>query len=113
MVISKRALRLSRSGVARVRVACPAAARGNCTGVLRLVSGNRRLGSRRFSIAAGRTEAVNVKFTNAARRSLRTRKSMRVQVIADAKDGAGGRVSNTARITVRPVSAKAPSSRPR
>ena len=111
--ISNRALRLSRAGLAAIRLACPSTARSSCRGAIRLVSGRRRIGARTFTLDAGRSAFVRVKWNRAAIRELRRRKSMRVQVTVDATDAGGVRGTNTRRITVRPHSAKAPSSRPR
>jgi hypothetical protein len=110
--VSGKALRLSRAGYAAIRLTCPRAANATCAGVVRLMSGKRKLGARRFTIRAGRSATVRVKFSKAARRTLRRAKSMRVQVMVDARAGST-RVSSTRRITVRPASSKLPSNRPR
>jgi hypothetical protein len=106
VVISARALRLSRTGFARIRVGCPAVAQGSCRGSVTLRSNKRRLGRRKFNLAPGKRAGVRVKFSKAARKVLRTHKSLRVQVIVSATDDSGARLSNTQRITVRPYSAK-------
>ena len=113
--ISSRAIRLSRRGVATIVVGCPADARGDCRNArIRLVSGTRKIGtSRAFGVRRGQQVKVKVKWSKAAQRVLRKRKSMRVQITGDAFDDRNVRGTNTRRITVRPYSAKAPSSRPR
>jgi hypothetical protein len=110
--ISNKALRLSRTGYAGIRVRCPSAAKASCRGVVRLTSGKRKLGARRFTIKPGKTATVRVKLSKVAQRILRRSKSMRVQVTVDAKAG-NNRVSSSRRITLRPASSKLPSNRPR
>ena len=101
--------------MATIVVGCPADARGDCRNArIRLVSGTRKIGtSRAFSVRRGQQAKVKVKWNKAAQRVLRKRKSMRVQITGDAFDDRNVRGTNTRRITVRPSSAKAPSSRPR
>jgi hypothetical protein len=86
-------------------VVCPSAAKAECKGVIRLQSGKRRLGSRSFAVAPGQGRKREREVHERRPRSLRRHKSLRVQIIVDATAG-GERASSTARITVRPASAR-------
>jgi hypothetical protein len=90
--IAKQKVKVSRKGVAKVRVKCPAAASGSCTGKLKVTAKLRKrvtIGSKAFSIPAGKTAAVSVKLSKAAR--ARVRKNGRLNAIATgtAKDANG------------------------
>jgi Ca2+-binding RTX toxin-like protein len=78
-------VRLTRRGVARLRVVCPADVGQACSGALlirRKIAGRvRTVGSHRFSIAAGRRGLVRVRVSRALRQRL-TDAGMRVRVVA-------------------------------
>ena len=89
-----------RDGRLGVRVTCGAGL-GRCRGTLSLKTGRLRLGSRSFSIADGRRATVRVALTKAARRALRTRRSIRVVATAKAKSAAGVSAVATSRFSAR------------
>jgi Ca2+-binding RTX toxin-like protein len=97
---------LTRRGVARLRVVCPADAGEACSGTLRMrrkVAGRMRtIGTHRFSIAAGRRGVVRVHVSRAARERLGGA-GMRVRVIARTASAASA--GSSARI-VRIIPAK-------
>ena len=111
VAISASAVRVTKTGVANIRIGCPATAAGACTGTLRLQTATRvrpaqarrilQLGRRSFRIAAGRQAFVGVKLTKAARRLLRRDKRIRVKAIANVSDANGA-----SRITQRLLSLK-------
>ena len=82
-------VRLTRRGVARLRVACAATTSGGCEGTLRLrrkIGGKvRTIGSRRFSIATGRRALVRVRVDRAVRLRL-TEAGLRVRAVARTAD---------------------------
>jgi hypothetical protein len=99
MRLAARAVRLSRRGVARLRVRCLAGEQGDpCSGRLtlrsaRAVSAGRRrrikLGSRRFQIAAGGAGVVRVKLSRRHRRLVGSRGRLRVRATVEARDQLG------------------------
>jgi Ca2+-binding RTX toxin-like protein len=97
-------LRLDRPGYASLRVSCPVTANLRCSGTLSLTRTRRgrasTLGSRRFSIAVGRTATVSVRVTRALRRALR-RKSIRVRAIANARDAVSASRTSQRTVTLR------------
>lgn len=100
--ISRRAVTLTRRGVAPVVLTCPGdEVSGPCQGRLTLrtvrklerpgsaVAKRIRLGSRRFSIPAGRTAKVRIKLSKANRRLVTARRRVRVGAVAAVHDQAG------------------------
>jgi hypothetical protein len=84
LVISGRKVRLTKRGVARIRVLCPRASDG-CTGVLVLRSSKRvKLGSKRFALKPGQRAVLGVRTNRTARSALARRRSMRVVANAGA-----------------------------
>ena len=106
--ISRHVVTLTRRGVARVALTCPGdEVSGPCQGRLTLRTVRRferpgsgarkriRLGSRRFSIPAGRTVKVRIKLSKANRRLVTALRRVRVGAVATVHDQAGN--SRTAR----------------
>jgi pimeloyl-ACP methyl ester carboxylesterase len=101
--ISSRRVRLTRHGVARVRVACVGPRGSTCRGRLRLVTVargrrvnepkgvRRRLGTRAFSIRAGHSRVVRVRLGRRAFRLVRRKRHLRVRAVALARTRAGTR----------------------
>jgi hypothetical protein len=83
--IGPRRVRLSRKGVATFKLACPRAAAAPCTGTLKLQRKIRKryrtIGSKRFSIAPGKSKKVRVKVTRSARRLVAKKRKLRVRGI--------------------------------
>jgi Ca2+-binding RTX toxin-like protein len=79
-------VRLTRHGIARLRVVCPADAAQGCTGTLRMrrrVAGRlRTVGSHRYAVAAGRRAVVRVRVKRSVRRRIAPT-GMRVRVAPD------------------------------
>jgi hypothetical protein len=82
LTLSRKTVRMSKSGVVPVRASCAAAAKAPCSGVLQLHSGKRKLGQAKFSIRAGRTGIVKVKLGKASRKFVKRRKSVIVTASA-------------------------------
>lgn len=111
--ISRRAVRLSRSGVVGVRLACPRSLSSPCAARLRLrtarrfrVGGRRRrvaLGARSYRIAPGRTKIVQVRLSARNQRLVRHLKRVRVS----ARSVEAGRFGP--KTTITPFPLKAPS----
>jgi PKD domain len=112
--ISRRAVRLTRRGVAAVALRCPAdEVSGPCQGRLTLrtvrklerprsaVAKRIRLGSRRFSIPAGRRVKVRIKLSKANRRLVTARRRLRVGALAAVHDQAGNSRSAKSRFKLR------------
>ena len=111
VTISASAVRITKTGVANIRIGCPATAAGACTGTLALQTATKvrpaqarkilKLGSRSFRIAAGRQAFVGVKLTKAALRLLKRDKRIRAKALANVRDANGA-----SRITQRLLSLK-------
>ncbi len=91
--IARQRGRLSRKGVASVRVGCPAASGVSCSGTLQLTRGThgRALGTSSFVIAPGAHKTVRVKVSRKARRHLirAARRPHGVKVLVLAQTAAG------------------------
>ena len=100
--ISRRTVKLTRSGYALVRVYCLKRATAPCNGVLKLRTQKRyrskgrkrlqfvKLGEKAFSVAPGRAKVVRVKVTPAAREFVRRRRAgVKVIAFAVAREGRG------------------------
>ena len=111
--ISRRTVRLTRTGYARVRVYCPRTAKAPCTGILKLrtvkrdrtKSGQKRrfvkLGSAAFAVSPGRIGVVKVKVNRAARRLIaRRRGGVAVLASVVARDLQGNAIAVNRRIRV-------------
>jgi hypothetical protein len=110
--IARRTVRLTRRGYLARRLTCPSAEPAGCReGVLRLASAARvnvavrrivRLGSKRFSIAAGRSTVVRIRFSRRNRALVRRLGRLRVRARASAIDQAGNRRTTVATFVVLP-----------
>jgi hypothetical protein len=112
--ISRRLVTLTRKGVARVALTCPGdEVSGPCQGRLTLRTVRRlerpggavakriRLGSRRFSIQAGRTVKVRIKLSKANRRLVAALRRVRLAAAASVHDQAGNSRTATSRFKLR------------
>lgn len=86
--IRTRRARVSRSGVARIRVSCARGARARCAGTVRLRYHRRTLARAKVSVRAGRTKTVRLRLSRKGMRIVRKRS--RVSVRAVAASGARG-----------------------
>lgn len=108
--ISRHSVRISRKGVAAIRVKCRS--KSTCTGRLRLyrfvvkpgTSTARRItvGTRSFKIAGGRKASVRVHVRRAQRRLARRRGRLKVVAAATAVFAAGGKGRASAPVTLLP-----------
>ncbi len=101
--VSPRRLRASRTGVVKLRVACPRGER-SCRTRLRLRLRRRYVASRTLTVRGGRSRVFALKLTRAARRELTRRRSLKVTAVAVARDAARNRAST--RTTIRLQAAK-------
>jgi hypothetical protein len=114
LTIGTKTIKLSKRGVAAVPVSCPATeVSGPCTGVLTLTTDQKvrrsrrakakkqKLGSKRFSVPAGRTVKVNVKLSRANLKLMRRLKRTRVRAAATVVDAAGNSGKAAARFQLR------------
>jgi hypothetical protein len=94
--IAKQTVRVSRRGVASVKVKCPAStAAGPCAGRLTLVG---RKGS--FTVATGKTKKVAVKLSKATLKSLRKKGRLKTTATAQAHDAAGASKTTHGKVTL-------------
>jgi hypothetical protein len=112
VAISRRGVRLTRRGYVGVRLSCAAEEPLGCrAGVLGLASAARvnvagrrtvRLGSKRFSITAGRSTLVRMRLSRRNRALVRRLGRLRVRAQASASDQAGNRRTVTATFRMLP-----------
>jgi Ca2+-binding RTX toxin-like protein len=87
---------MSRNGTVGIRLTCPVAAKGR----LRLIGGGATLGSKRFSLKAGKSKMLKVKLSKKGRRIVKRKKRLK----ASATVKPSGKVavkSSTKRVTIR------------
>jgi hypothetical protein len=102
--VSRRAVRLTRRGVARIRLACPSALDSSCSGQLSLNPARGRklaLGARRYRIRPGQKRTVRLRLSR-RKRTLVRRLGRRVSVQATAlEDGEFGPKTTIVTFTLR------------
>jgi Bacterial Ig domain/Lactonase, 7-bladed beta-propeller len=112
--ILARRVRLTRSGQAKIRLRCMTGEPGGCVGTLSArtlkkfaVASTRgarkrvvKLGSRRISIAEGRTRTVTLKVPRKGRRLVATRRRLTALLIVQARDPSGNRGRSQRRVLV-------------
>jgi uncharacterized delta-60 repeat protein len=96
-------VKVTRTGVARVRVRCRARDVARCSGRLTLIRGDRGLGARRFAIPAGARRPVRVQLRRPARTRLARVKVMTVKARTRTRQPSGG-----TRTIERPIVLRAP-----
>ncbi len=92
--------RMSPHGLLRVPVTCPAVAEVRCVGRLGVRARGARAGSKRFSIARGKTAVVRVTLNRATRRLVRRRGRVRMRLTAVTRRG-DDRTTASRRILVK------------
>jgi Ca2+-binding RTX toxin-like protein len=100
--ISSRPVKMSRSGVVRVRITCPMRTRGT----LALTKGRKTLGKHSLSTRAGKAKTVKVKLSRKARRMVSHRK--RLQLTAKASIRPTGASKASRQRVSRKITVKAP-----
>jgi hypothetical protein len=96
--VTTRRTRLSRTGVARLRVACPAAEQ-NCRITLRLRLAGRDVAARTMDVSGGETRTFKLKLSRRALRAIVQRGSLRLTAVSAGRDPAGNRA--TTRTSIR------------
>ena len=97
---AKRKLRTDRKGRVKVRLSCLGDGGARCTGKVRFKKRGKTLGSKAFSIAAGRSATVRVKLKKAALKKVkRTRRGIKATLSVVGTDTSGAKF--TARKDVR------------
>ena len=104
------ALTLKR-GFVVVKLSCPAATAGRCSGATKLSARRKRVGTRaaanvklgraRFSIAAGGRAKLKVRVSRAGRRLFAHRRRLRGRAASSAHDAAGLSKTTTSHVTIR------------
>lgn len=100
--ISRRSVKMTRSGVVRVRVTCPTRVRGSLT----LAKGKKTFGKHSFSTRAGKAKTVSVKLSRKARRMVSARKRLRLTAKASIRPTGASKASRQ-RVS-RKITVKAP-----
>jgi hypothetical protein len=104
ITISRRTVRLTRRGAAKVRVRCRASeASGPCVGRLRLLTVRRAmtLGAKQLRLIPGRAATARVRFLRRGRRLVRRAERVRVLATVRASDALGNLQTSSARFRVR------------
>jgi hypothetical protein len=87
VTIPKQTVKVSRSGIAGLKLRCPLGTVGACSGKLTLSrAGDKKMGTAAVAIARGVTRKVNVKLTRRARKALAKAKRLNVTVAVSARD---------------------------
>ena len=84
-----------------LKLSCPAATVGGCSGRTRLAAKRLTLGKARFSIAAGDRAKVRVRVTRAGLRRLGGVRRLRGRDVSAAHDGSGASRTSVTRVTIR------------
>jgi hypothetical protein len=87
---------MSRSGTVGIRLTCPVAAKGK----LRLTGGGTTLGSKSFSLKAGKSKTVKVKLSKKGRSIVKHKKRLKASATVKLR-GKGAVKSSTKRLTIR------------
>ena len=95
VTIAKQTVRVSKKGVAKVQVGCPAATVGACAGTLALAGGRAA-----FSIAPRLIRNVTVRLSKGKLGALRKKKRLKVSATALAHDVNGSSKTSTGKITL-------------
>jgi hypothetical protein len=101
VTIPKQTVRVSRSGVAGVKLRCPIGTVGACSGTVTLGrAGDRRMGAASVAIARGATRKVTVKLTRRGRAALKKAKRLNATVTVAGRDanGTGHRTKGTIKL---------------
>jgi hypothetical protein len=101
--VSPHRVRASRTGVVKLRVACPRGER-SCRTQLRLRLRRRYVASKTLTIRGGKSRVFALKLNRAARRELTRKRSLKVTAVAVARDAARNRA--TTKTTIRLLAAK-------
>jgi hypothetical protein len=94
-----------RRGRVKLKVRCSSTAATSCTGTLRLTAKvkkrTRKLGSRSFKIASGKSKVLTVKLTKPARKLLASRKHLTATARTSSTDARGGKpVARTRKVSL-------------
>ena len=84
-----------------LKLSCPAATVGGCSGRTRLAAKRLTLGKARFSIAAGDRARVRVRVSRAGLRRLHRVRRLRARDVSAAHDGSGASRTSVTRVTIR------------
>jgi hypothetical protein len=95
--LAKRSVRVSRNGIATLRLTCPSD-EVRCSVDLSLRRGGRRLAHGTVTVRGGKSANVALHLTNSARKQLARARTLLVQASAIARDAAGNRATTTTRI---------------
>jgi hypothetical protein len=98
-------VKVGRSGIATIRLRCPAAAQGSCAGRLalkaKLRGRSRTIGTARFELAAGGSATVRVRISRAARTLIAGGRRLKASASATAHDSRNASVTSTAKLKLR------------
>lgn len=111
LLLAGRVVRLSRRGIARLRIGCLGEQDETCTGRVVLTAARRasasqrrrvRIGRKRFAVEAGRMAVVRVKVSRRGRRVVARRGRLRVRAVVGARDPAGNLTVTGRRLLLLP-----------
>lgn len=113
LTLTKQSVPLTRKGAAPIKVSCPAATYGECTGKLKLTTnikpkirnGQRKtitIGTISFNVTAGKHATLVVKLSKSAQARVLQARNLSASATASAKDRLGRSTTTRASITIRP-----------
>ncbi len=100
-ITAKRKLRVDRKRRVKVRVQCTGDTGATCKGRVRIKAKGKTLGSKRFTIAAGKSRSVVVKLKKASFKKLVRTRTRKVTLRLSGQDSAGARIAAKRSVILR------------
>ena len=88
-------------GKAKVTLKCPKTAKVRCIGTLKLTRSGKKVGSKKFSIKAGKSAVVKVKLASKARKVLVSKGKSTIKASASAKDSVSQSKTTTGKVKLK------------
>jgi hypothetical protein len=93
-------LRVSESGVAKLRIRCPRS-EASCAVTVKLKRGGKRIASKSLTLSGGGTRTFSLRLSKATRKALAARSRLTATAVITAEDAAGNETTTKRRVTLR------------
>ena len=100
MLVLGRSLKVSDSGVAKLRVRCPRSEE-RCAITVKVKKNGKRIARKTLSVPGGSTRTFRLKLSSSARAKLADLGRMKAKAVITATDAAGNTKTTTRRITLK------------
>jgi hypothetical protein len=100
VLVLGRSLKVSSSGVAKMRIRCPRS-ETRCAVTVKLKKGGKRIARKSLTIPGGSTRTVRLKLSSAARAALDAKGKIKASAVITATDAAGNTKTTTRRVTLK------------